>query len=684
MLWSPTNSVGSFAAYNAAGPNWVSSTKAANEANKTIGYFSPQSSYTGNLDFILSNNILISGRGGYFWDNFKSTGVPAITSYTYQAFATPALVGSALAGGIGTQNTPRTRITEHDLVTRAYGQADVSITGNFGGFHNIKTGVGVQKTVNNVNDSYPGGYVFLWWDQNFESPATGNVARGTYGYYEVNDVGTIGTTGAGIKSFYIQDAWQVHPRLTLNLGIRAEQERIPSFRRDIKDFAFDFGWGDKIAPRLGASVDLFGNGKMKLYGSWGRYFDWTKYELVRGTFGGDVWRTFYRSLDTLNIGSLNLSNMPGTDLFNPGVVTFRDQRVPSFGPESVDPEIKPMSQDQFSAGFNYQLNTSTVFGANYVHNNLRRTIEDLGVIVGGNEVYIYSNPGEGLATELTSPTTATQLPLPYPKPKRQYDALELTLERRLTAGWFGNFSYTLSRLYGNYAGLSNSDEIRTPTLGVSSATSQQLAGNTYRQGGNANRAWDLDELLFDSHGNFDPRGRLATDRPHVFKFNGGYQKSWGGIGTTDIGGFFYLGSGTPMTTEVQTRFGIPVYVEGRGDMGRTPVLNYTDLQVGHEFQVREGHRLRFEFNMLNLFNQKTARHIFPSLNRGQGVRDAAAGINLGSTDLRQGYDYRALINATSAQTTRALTGANAYDPRYGMEDLFNPGFQGRFGIKYSF
>ena len=28
---------------------------------------------------------------------------------------------------------------------------------------------------------------------------------------------------------------------------------LPSFRRDIKEYAFSFGWGEKVAPRLGAS-----------------------------------------------------------------------------------------------------------------------------------------------------------------------------------------------------------------------------------------------------------------------------------------------------------------------------------------------------------------------------------------------------------------------------------------------
>ena len=38
---------------------------------------------------------------------------------------------------------------------------------------------------------------------------------------------------------------------------------------------------------------------------------------------------------------------------------------------------------------------------------------------------------------------------------------------RFSSNYFFSANYTLSRLYGNYAGLASSDEIRTPTTGVS-------------------------------------------------------------------------------------------------------------------------------------------------------------------------------------------------------------------------
>ena len=154
---------------------------------------------------------------------------------------------------------------------------------------------------------------------------SGEVGTGTYGYYEVNDRGTRGTVDANMPSLYVQDTWTVGNRLTLNLGVRTENETIPSFRTDIKATAFEFGFGKKIAPRLGATYDVLGDGRLKVFGSWGRYFDWAKYELARGSFGGDMWHVYYRSLDTLDVYNLSLTNMPGRDLWGGAARSSRAQ-----------------------------------------------------------------------------------------------------------------------------------------------------------------------------------------------------------------------------------------------------------------------------------------------------------------------------------------------------------------------
>jgi len=266
---------------------------------------------------------------------------------------------------------------------------------------------------------------------------------------------------------------------------------------------------------------------------------------------------------------------------------------------------------------------------------------------------------------------------PMPKPKRQYDAMELTLNRRFASNWFAGASYTLSRLYGNYSGLANSDEISTPTTNVTSATAQQSGGSIARPGSNAHIAWDSDVILWDANGNLDVRGPLATERPHVIKLFGSYVMPAG----TTIGGFFYAGSGTPVTTVVND--GSTLYapmVNGRADLGRTPFLTRTDLLVSHDFQLTGARRLRLEGNIINLFNQKTASHIFNFLNKGApggGSQIGAAAIDLSNTDITKPYDYNALIRQTQL-------GEKAFDPRYGREDLWNAGLQGQFSVKFIF
>src|SRR5918993_638734 len=634
VLFTPTTSEGTLPAYNGAARDVITSSFEANSVNLDRGFEQQQVNTTGNVDVALTSSSFFSVRGGYFHDNYEDTGIPNTTNYIYQTSSVGvAGIPASVQGPIGTQNTPRALIVLNDTTKRGFVNADYNHAFSAAGSHNLKGGFGWQKTINDANQEYPGGYVNIFWDRSFTFGGS-TPARGTYGYYEVNNRGVQGEAGADIYSLYVQDQWTIGNRLTLNLGLRTESETVPSFQQGVP--AMEFGFGDKMAPRLGASYDVRGDGRFKIYGSWGRYYDWTKYELSRGSYGGDTWQIYYRGLETTDVGTLNLSNMPGSDIWvTPG--SFRDRRVPNF--DSTDPDIQPMRQDSTSIGTEYQLGSNMTLGLHYVHNNLSQTIEDIGAVdASGDETYIIGNPGRGLAT-LQFPSGATPEGYLVPQPKRQYDALEFTLNKRYANNYFWSASYVYSRLYGNYSGLAATEEVNTPTTGVTSATAQQQAGSIARPGGNANRAWDIDEIFWDSQGNLDVLGRLPTDRPHVVKLYGSYMMPFG----TQVGAFFYAGSGTPLTTYVVSGNQTNLFVNGRGDMGRTPVLSRTDLLLSQELNVGANNkRLRFELNVLNVFNQKATRHQFNTLNRGAGSPRASSAIDLSGVNLAEGYDYNSL------------------------------------------
>ncbi len=691
-LYTPQSMTGTIYALDGYAPNSSTSSLVDARTSATLGYFQPEQSYTGQVDYLPSVNTVLSVRGGRYYLNYMDTGVQANGEYWYNTSPAglPGVPDSVqrLAG----YTSPSAGQVVHDLTTRTYIQADLSQFVRFAGSHNFKFGIGTAKNVNNVNSSDygPNGRVVLNW--NTFDPETGVISEnscaicqqnggpattGDFGYYAVHQGGTMGTAGSSINHFYVQDSWKVIPRLTINAGVRFEKETIPSFRPDVKKYALQFGYGDKIAPRIGASFDLFGNGKVKLSGGWGRFYDWTKYDLARGTFGGQVWNVFYRTLDTTDVFSLNLNNMPGTNLWP---TAYRDRRIPGF--DRIDPKTKPMSSDTVHAGVEWEVQKGMVFTGRYVRSNLNRTIEDMGQIENGSEVYNYGNPGEGrnnvaLSGGLACPITIDgNCFVPMPKAKRTYDAMELSLGKRFGGGYLFNASYVFSRLYGNYSGLQSTDEIRPATLGYAFSGNQAFFAQTYRPGGNANRYFDLDEAVFDAHGHDGLFGRLPTDRPHVFKFYGSKMFKFG----TEFGGFFRAQSGTPMTTQVNTSNGIPMYVEGRGDMGRTPIFNQTDLLIAHELKLgkSETKKLRFEFNVINLFNQKTNVYTMDRYNQEELVD--TIGIPLSDVNLTQGFDWKSLVASTNA----VRNGGIGLDPRYGHPAAFNPGFQGRGMVKFIF
>jgi hypothetical protein len=52
-----------------------------------------------------------------------------------------------------------------------------------------------------------------------------------------------------------------------------------------------------------------------------------------------------------------------------------------------------------------------------------------------------------------------------------------------------------------------------------------------------------------------------------------------------------------------------VYFNGRGDLGRTPMINQTDLNILHDFKLKGNTKLSLQANIFNVFDQQTVTQI---------------------------------------------------------------------------
>jgi hypothetical protein len=365
-----------------------------------------------------------------------------------------------------------------------------------------------------------------------------------------------------------------------------------------------------VAPRIGGAWDILGDGKWKLSGSFGYFYDVMKYILAQSSFGGDYWFSHVYRLDNTNVAGLGKKT---PEAAGAKIISYDNRTTPinERGElEGIDPAIKPYASREFTFTLERQVASRLTASIRYSRKDLLRALEDIGVLdAEDNEVYLIGNPGFGQTRDTKSvygQKTPNGQEFLVPKAIRQYDGVEFSL-RGQAKGLTMLGAYTYSRLYGNYAGLANSDETGRSDPGVS-------------------RAFDLPYYYFDASGSQkNVFGRLGTDRPHALKLFGSYDAK-SKAGTTTIGINQLALSGTLDSTSV-IYLSAPTYPLGRGDMGRTSPYTQTDLFLAHTVKLKERASLKFEANVQNLFNQASVLVRVSQINRTSAITDARLPLN---------------------------------------------------------
>lgn len=640
-------------------------------------------------DWTPTPKIVVNANFGIWHTDTQDRGTPVGIRHVYSSASAPGLdtspVDPRFVGPAGFVTLADNRSTLFDTFERKNYDASFAYSFRGAGSHTLKAGFAVNRISNSVNTTRGNtAHTFINWNDTF-TPNTapealacfgpdgtadgvggidgangGNGCRGNFGYYEVFDFQVRGNVGSNNYGVFVQDSWTIGYGVTANLGIRWDKEYLPSFNAgvvpDVVARPIEFGFADKVGPRLGAAWDVLQKGKLKVYGSWGYFYDIMKYEMPRGSFGGDFWNSCFFTLETSDMTAIapvqsgGFTCNAGTFGGTPGTfIGVEDFRIPSNTPAlidtTLDPDLKPARVTEYVLGGEWAVTPNIAFEMRYSRKRLRNTIEDVGILGPAGEQFLIVNPGERIAEfplrndcPSTNPAcTASEVTdnLPaMPKARRDYDGVEFRFNKRFTGNWFFIGSYTWSRLTGNYPGLRNADEDLKQNFGP-------LDTRDGRASPNVQRAFDQQPMMFDASGSGKPVfGRLPTDRTHTFKFFGGYRLNWWGMSTL-ISGAQSLFQGNPLTSRwpyaqgdaFVPYFGREVFADittdangvwilnGLEEGRRTPWFTNTSANVRHEFklsQTNEALRFAVELNAENLFNEATIITIKDRADRARG------------------------------------------------------------------
>jgi hypothetical protein len=442
-------------------------------------------------------------------------------------------------------------------------------------------------------------------------------------------------------SWYVQDSWRVIPNLTLNLGVRLENQDIKGRTGDTH-----IDINDAWSPRAGLIWDVLNNGRSKLYANFGRFYESVPMDINIRSFGGEV-----------TVFSYNFDPTPGN--FFPDATAPSRTSVLGGHTTPVDPDLKGQYIDEYLLGYEQEIVPNLSVGIKGTYRNLGRVIEDF--LIPGTGDYGIANPGEGIGNvvgfyDYWHTYDLAFSAAPAPKAERKYTAVELTARRRFSNNLQFFASYVWSRLEGNYDG-------------VFQVSTGQLDPNI-------NSAFDYADFLINTD------GLLSNDRTHQLKFYGSYIVPSGALNGLTLGLGTYYTSGVPLTAMGYSFLyqNHEYYLSPRGSLGRGPAAYEADIHVGYPVRFG-GVETNLLLDVFNVLDRQAATNV------DQRYNLAAHGPCGGVPEEICNGDNGLLHQPGSLQPVGQLTNARATAPNPDFlkaGTAFTPARSIRLGVRVSF
>jgi hypothetical protein len=438
--------------------------------------------------------------------------------------------------------------------TRQTLQAALSHYAEAFGRHDLKFGLEIDRARFHTVFAYSNG--LLYYDY-----AGAPYLAYSYSYDVVGDTRR--------DSFYAQDSWKIHSRLTINAGVRLDLMRGGEQGLSTVDYRTN-----PVSPRLGVAFDLTGDHRTVVKGSYAQY-----YEEVLGAYFDDVLpgRSDFVTYDVTGGAPVEIARLPGSSAV------------------SMDPGLRAPKVEEWTVGFERALGGDLRVSATGVARSDKNFITTVvpsaqwtltplpNTLTGGTlNGYVWANPSQTLEILKTNPDgfvyrDSEGQPLGTARARARYLGLIFSVEKRMRDQGLARLSYVLSRNAGTI----------DPVSGINAGFR-----TTYFE----TPTWALV--------NFD--GELAPSRRHELKALGTYQVPKVGVA---LNAYYRLLSGTTYAyTQRYDRLlnyplGKEAFVEPRGSR-RNDMISLLDLRIEKTLRLKSG-RLGLYADVTNVFNSST-------------------------------------------------------------------------------